>query len=285
MKLDESHIFEICGVASLSAVFSKECKEIFSKLEEYQNTFLEYENKFRSPEYKWPRDALHNWSRIWEYPYVYYQLCKFYRKVKKLDSPKVLDFGSGVTFFPFSVAKLGYEVMCADIDPTCERDLKNAINVIDCSPGRVDVQLVREEMLPFEKNEFDIIYSISVIEHIKFFEPIIDEFVRILKPMGFLILTIDLDIRGDSHLTIGEYNLLINKIKKYFDFVYPERTIHPADILTSCNSPYGFRALQGFPRIKFFLKQQIIKPLLRKKPSQMYPFHLAIACFSLIKRS
>ena len=46
----------------------------FALLEKEQADFLAMESAFRSREYKWPRDPLHTWSRVWEYPYTYHHL-------------------------------------------------------------------------------------------------------------------------------------------------------------------------------------------------------------------
>lgn len=97
------------------------------------------------------------------------------------------------------------------------------------------------------------------------------------------MLTVDLDLRGDSQLGVTEYRRLITKIKQHFDLVYPETTVHPADIINSSNGPYGFREPRGLPRIKSFLKQEVIKPLLGKRPRPMAPFFLAVAGFTLKK--
>jgi SAM-dependent methyltransferase len=285
MTPDSSHIFDRSGIASLSHVVSPHCREIISHLEKQQEAFLKCENRFRSTEYKWPRDPLHNWSRVWEYPYVYHHLQEFYSKLSGSGTLQVVDLGSGVTFFPFSVARLGYHVRCTDIDPICETDLARAIRLTDCKPGRADFHLIQGETLPFTDGEIDVVYCISVIEHIVRFEDTVDEIVRILKPGGILLLTVDLDIRGDSQLGVAEYRRLMNKIKQHFDLIYPETTIHPADVLTSCNGPYGYRERRGLPRVKFFLKQEIIKPLLGKSPRPMTPFHLAVAGFTLRKSS
>ena len=117
-------------------------------MEVEQRNFLNVESHFRNPEYNWPRDALHNWSRIWEYPYVYHQL-KFYRREFSDSFPLIVDFGGGVTFFPFLVAKLGYRIVCTDIDPICEKDLKKACNLINCEPGYVEFRLISEETVTF----------------------------------------------------------------------------------------------------------------------------------------
>src|SRR5262249_22624394 len=116
-----THIFDRGGLAAISDCRNPECQSLFDALAREQSGFLEKESQFRSPEYKWPRDPLRNWSRAWEYPYAYHHLRAFRERWSRPVNPVVVDVGSGVTFFPFSVARLGCDVMCTDIDPVCER--------------------------------------------------------------------------------------------------------------------------------------------------------------------
>src|SRR5690349_2142457 len=115
-----SHPFEHIGLAARSDFDSSDWREIFATLERQQMEFLAKEPLFRSKEYPWPRDPLHCWSRAWEYPYAYYHLREWRRGWPKTGLPLVVDVGSGVTFFPFSVAELGCHVVCTDPDPVCQ---------------------------------------------------------------------------------------------------------------------------------------------------------------------
>lgn len=71
---DGDHIFKRCGLACIVDLKSKQWEELFRLMTVEQEAFLVYESRFRSPDYIWPRDALKNWSRVWEYPYTYYHL-------------------------------------------------------------------------------------------------------------------------------------------------------------------------------------------------------------------
>lgn len=276
------HPFNRCGLAALSDLETPEWRVLFSFLEQDQSTFLSLEGQFRSPDYIWPRDPLHGWSRVWEYPYVYHHL-KLLRPQFDKNLPHIVDFGSGVTFFPFSVARLGYHVSCLDIDPVFERDLNRAIPLVPHKPGSMDVRLTDAGKSRFSDGEIDIVYSISVLEHVPELESTIVELARILRPGGFLLLTIDLDLRGDLEIGVERYKSLIQTLRRYFQEVYPDSTIHPADLLHSASGPFGFKPLRGFNLAKFILKQQILKPLIGRKPTPMFPFHLGVQGFVLAK--
>jgi len=277
--------FNRSGLASLSDLQILEWSNTFKMLENDQSIFFSKEAEFRSPEYKWLRDPIHNWSRVWEYPYVYHHLKSLRKKFTDSEMPHVVDFGSGVTFFPFSVARLGYLVTCTDYDPICEKDLTRAIRCVTQKPGKIIFRLTDGKELPFSDAEVDLVYCISVLEHIPEFEIIISEIVRILKPGGYFILTIDLDLKGDSELNIESYKFLKLKLNQHFDYLYPEITIHPADILYSDVGPYALRKPQGLKFAWAFFKQRIVKPLLGRKPGQILSFQLAVYGNVLIKRS
>ena len=69
-----THPFDRSGLATLSDIETAEWRELYAVMEKEQAEVLAQESRFRSLEYKWPRDPLHNWSRVWEYPYVYHHL-------------------------------------------------------------------------------------------------------------------------------------------------------------------------------------------------------------------
>src|SRR5215213_8923717 len=96
------HPFDRGGLAALSDLKTPEWRELFERLEKDQAEFQASDSQFRSSEYKWPRDPLHTWSRVWEYPYAYHHLTRRLA-ASPARAPHVVDFGSGVTFFPFAV--------------------------------------------------------------------------------------------------------------------------------------------------------------------------------------
>ncbi len=59
------------GVAAHADLEDERFAALFRFLEREQELFLAQQNSFRSDTYRWPLDALHRWSRVWEYPYVY----------------------------------------------------------------------------------------------------------------------------------------------------------------------------------------------------------------------
>jgi hypothetical protein len=75
---------------------------LFRQMEDYSDTFLEknafFLNKYKK---KWIFDPFHQWSRQWEYPYVFLKIKNYSTRSKsKLN---ILDAGSGITFFPYYI--------------------------------------------------------------------------------------------------------------------------------------------------------------------------------------
>lgn len=283
--------FHRSGMATLSDLKKSEFRNVFSKLEKEQEIFLEKEAIFRSKEYKWPRDPLHDFSRVWEYPYVYYHLYEYLKRQPKNKRPIVADIGSGVTFFPFSLARIGYQVICADIDRICEKDLSLACGCVPHSPGKVEFILIEDNIVPLSDSECDAVYCISVLEHIQDFEMTIDEMARILKPNGLCLITCDINLRPEDGLQLDyvHYKRLLSSLERSFIRVFPEITIHPTDMLTTINSPYprSGPSMGIFQTWWFIFKQRIIKPLIGRKPSnfKIGPPHVAVLGLVLRKRA
>lgn len=265
--------FEYSGFATLSDLNNEEIKAIYSKLSKIQEEFLEKEGKFRSPEYKWPRDPLNTWSRIWEYPYAYYHLEK-----EKRDSAdkllKVADVGSGVTFFPFAVSRLGYEVTCIDIDPICARDIPAAAAVVDARPGSVGVSLLKNGSIALDDCSQDVVYCISVLEHVPNFEKSIEDIARILKQNGKFILTVDIDLRGDFELSADDFRRLESSLSIFFQKETKDRISHPLDYLTSASSPNKITSGSTLSKSKRIVSRALEGNLFKGDPSVHY--HLAV---------
>ena len=248
---------DINGYASISDLKNEEWRLTFDKLQNYQSEFLKLQKKFRSDGYKWPKDPLNEWSRIWEYPYVYRNIRKIIEKESK-STLEVLDYGSGVTFVPFALSKLGCNVTCADIDPVVGIDIPKAVEQIGVQTGSIGVALITNGKIPKENQSQDVVYCVSVLEHIQNFEIAIEEIYRVLKPNGTFILTFDVDLRGNFDLNTVAFNKLINILDRLFTNTHQERPVHPLDLLTTVSSPRN--------RINYSplsLLKQIMKMILR----------------------
>jgi len=133
-----------------------------------------------------------NSTRHFEYPWAYYA-------VPTSRGVSVLEIGGAVSGFQFTIAKTGASVTNAD---PAEHYYGNYIPVTASSMKRLnrafgtDVTLFNGyvEEAQFGNGQFDVVYSISTIEHIPPDElpALVQEIDRVLAPGGSLVLTVDL---------------------------------------------------------------------------------------------
>jgi len=245
------------GLATCRDIEAFACGPIYPVLEQEQAYFLSYETLFRSRQYKWPRDPLHNWSRIWEYPYVFHHLGGILHP-ETMPGQRIVDVGSGVTFFPFALARrFGAEIVCTDIDGVTEQDLLRAAACVPHRPGSVTFRRTNGTTLPFKDASVDAVYCISVLEHIERPENLVTEIARILRPGGPFILTIDIALEGDGEIKPDAYVCLVREIADRFDYIAPDVTVHPASLLTSENSHYPLYPSKGTYRFRQLVKSAL----------------------------
>ncbi|MEY8001761.1 methyltransferase domain-containing protein [Clostridium sp. Mt-5] len=156
---------------------------------------------------KFPNDW---WSRCYEYAWA----SNFLEK-----NDTCLDAACGVPHpFKFYLASICKNVYACDIDTDIldknkilsrvsqyfdEEDVKKAEKYIN----KINLSNSSLTNLPYEDNKFDKVYCISVLEHLSNDdkEESINEFYRVLKKDGLLVLTID--------YPTAALNLLVNNLK------------------------------------------------------------------------
>lgn len=111
-----------------------------------------------------------------DYPFLLTQhlLESRYKKTGRL-----LDIGSGRGDFLEAFSMLGFEVAGADISPLAAQNVGSFL-VKTCN--------LEYEPLPFEENEFDFVFSKSVIEHLHTPHNFLSGAYRVLKPGGIAVI-------------------------------------------------------------------------------------------------
>ncbi|MFC2149181.1 class I SAM-dependent methyltransferase [Candidatus Auribacterota bacterium] len=186
-------------------------------MERFSDSFLSVNSEYLS-DYakKWVIDPLHQWSRQWEYPYVFDGISKSISNTgnRRLE---ILDAGSGITFFPYFIkSQFGTAgVTCCDFDSALDKTFSDTNKNTGCNIGFVHSDLRKT---PFNDSFFDIIYCISVLEHTEGYKAIIDEFSRIIKPGGKLIITFDISIDGSDNLSPEESEEFMRVLSGGFTF-------------------------------------------------------------------
>jgi 2-polyprenyl-3-methyl-5-hydroxy-6-metoxy-1,4-benzoquinol methylase len=221
------------NVDDLKGTFSS---SLYKKLELFSNIFLE-SNKKSLESYRWIKDSLNQWSRVYEYPYTYEKLSTSLRK-----GSAILDAGCGVTFFPFL---LGAEFNVTAVDQDDYKLTYSKINNLQ----NTNVNFINSSLnrIPFPDESFDAIYCISVLEHTENYEEIIKEFNRLLKPNGLLVVTFDISLNVASNsmgINRKDAAKLIATTNLYFDIDYaPINLDHELDQNDIYTSRYATKKL------------------------------------------
>ena len=187
----------------------------------------------RSYRKKWVRDPFTQWSRRWEYVYTAQQLLEW--AANRQGPLKVVDAGSGFTFFPFYLLqdRSDLELQCFDADPTAGEALQGAVDLLEAGPG---FRLEDLENLGQDDETYDAVYSVSVIEHTQYPKKVVDEIYRILKPGGVFICTFDISFEPRSPMYTRRVEKLVDHIVSKFD-------------VPSAMGPISFKSLPDNPDI------------------------------------
>lgn len=170
----------------------------FGLVERFSAEFLDRHRAAIRPYARtWVADPLHQWSRRWEYPFVLSRLAADLSGRPDNGPVRILDAGSGVTFLPYFVAESFHEVTveCCDHDGSLV-PIFDSINDRR-APG---VRFTQADLhdLPFAAGSFDVVCCVSVLEHLDRQETVVEEFRRVLRPGGRLVLTFDLPLPVDE---------------------------------------------------------------------------------------
>ena len=111
-----------------------------------------------------------------------YQLAEYLVNRFELKSgQKLFEIGCGRCEMLNSFSKLGFEISGVD---SSER----ARNFAPTNISKLEILDISKNNLPFDNNEFDVIFTKSVIEHISDPTQLMKEILRILKPKGLIIV-------------------------------------------------------------------------------------------------
>ena len=154
---------------------------------------------------QWVADPLHHWSRRWEYPWVAERL-----QVALVpgEAAQLLDAGSGLTFFPHWLATRFPQAVihCGDCDPAVGRAAGRLT-----APAVPQVRYAMQDLaaLTYPDAALDVVYCISVLEHCDRPASVVAELVRVLKPGGRLLLTMDIGLDGRSPIPRADAGRLL----------------------------------------------------------------------------
>lgn len=125
-----------------------------------------------------------DWSKVWEYPWVWYH-CLSHLPFR---SCRILDVGPANRPMPWVCAALGAKVTLLEIHGkwlTLWDEVRSRLDV------DIDWQLVVDDHLPFESSSFDVVTSLSVLEHQSDQRTAVTEIGRVLRDGGTCVITAD----------------------------------------------------------------------------------------------
>jgi SAM-dependent methyltransferase len=213
------------GIPLLAELEAHLKSEDYQRHVEFNRAFLERNDAAMSQYGKlWAKDTFRLWSRRWEYPFVTQRVIQFAQQDNSDARFRVLDAGSGVTFFPYYLRKEipRSEITCFDSNNTYH-PMFAAVNNTMCETRVKFVEGLLQK-LPFENDTFDAVCCISVLEHTGNYNEILDEFARVLRPGGLLVLTFDLSLDGKFELPKNVAAELLTALSNKF-------TVAPGDDL------------------------------------------------------
>lgn len=233
--------------------------EIISALS-LQTKFLEEYSTLIPSIYKnkWPINKMGWWSRPSEYIYVIREL---YRALN--HSATVLEFGPGCSFLTYQAMRcnLIHRIDIIDIDSSVIGFWSKVSNQVKCNLAIVD------SIEDLKESEYDVIYSVSVLEHLRDPVAAVSKLIRALKSNGRLILTMDIDLTGNSGsgLTPKQLEKILTldgvSVAESSQFV----TIHPSSLATPMGGWFNKLADNIKPSLLHLLKQYFYNTMYWKK--------------------
>jgi len=256
--------------------------DCFQVMEQFSDKFLAI-NKVvpRGYRNKWVEDPLHQWSRQWEYPFVFSRVEKV---IKCEPRARILDAGSGMTFFPYYIKSQfdHVNVCCCDYD----ENLSRMYEQINTGMGNaVDFSVADLRSLPYEDDSFNMVYCVSVLEHTADYETIIEELYRILIPGGELVITFDVSLDGTRDISVEEGTELLIALTKRLDnkknFPLDLKSHISASGIFTTNIAQGINAALLPWKYPAFLYR--IKSLIKSGSFGTWPPPLTVFCLHLVK--
>ncbi len=190
--------------------------------------FLINHNKIRTSyvNYVWVKDNVLNSPMLYpvrkvEYPWVIFNGQLFQKS-------KILDVGSGPSMFPMYLSSLGNEVVSIDNDEVLMKYV--CPKLAEWCETKVEYRIGDATKINFDDNTFDRVFCVSVLEHLEeefgnrdqtnFHTKNLDikainEMLRVLKPGGLLVMTVDWSENLEDHRSYKLDDIYNRMLKDY----------------------------------------------------------------------
>lgn len=257
---------------------------LFTRLESFSDRFQATHRELLQPyARKWVIDPLHQWSRQWEYPFMAAAIAAI--REQAAGPLAILDAGAGMTFFPHYLLETCPDttVECCDIDASLAPLYEAVGRSYPRAPGFRVADLTR---LPYADQTFDVVYCVSVLEHIPGREAVMAEFARVLKPGGKLVVSFDLSLDGSRDISLPEARRMVAELARFFDGtetlgVPASGELSPAAVFTTTDAGRRDAALLPWPYPALLYQ---LRGLLQGKGWMRWPPVLAVSCGVLSRK-
>lgn len=240
--------FAINGLVSTRRLQDGRWREAYRRIEPFSNEFKSLFQRWAKG-YPWPSDPLRCWFRPFEYPYVLQNL----PPVEENTRPVVADIGSAVTFFSVFLSQFGYRVRCVDSD---RRMMDFWQRAKACFPrqwadpaSRIEYNISTDVALPFRPSEVDAVTCISVLEHVSDPPKLMAEMLRILKPGGVLIITMDVSLESNRGVSAEHFSEICGLLEGECIAAHSDETVHPQELLVQPDIPHDLVSISGKPEM------------------------------------
>lgn len=182
----------------------------------------------------WVKNSFNHFTRKIEYQYIF-------QNIKNLNQ-NILDAGCGISFFPDYLDDNKQNVNLTLLD--------NANNVKKFYKDNKKFSFIFDSLIDLKKpeNKYDLIYSISTIEHIPNYFKVIDEIYDNLNADSDFLLTFDISYSKLDHINIYNVENFLKYIgikfeKEYFDIATDYELLFNSHDLDKKDLPWFFPKL------------------------------------------
>jgi len=158
----------------------------------------------------------------------YFEFAFMWDALSKMSIPRYLDVSSP-RLFPIILILKKYELLAELLNPDAT-DLASTANLVQALSleKRCNLRGCLISAVPFEPGSFDVVTSISVVEHIPQDTQAVQKMWDLLKPEGRLLLTLPCAAQAsEQYIDRNEYGLLTPEEEGYFFFqrLYDQRLL------------------------------------------------------------
>lgn len=148
-----------------------------------------------------------DWSKLYSPPFTSYNYSFIIRRKRVLDmvdnkGGRVLDIGCGPGVMITQLIDKGYEYHGTDFSWEMIEEAKRRYAGTNYE-NRIHLRIADADNIDYPSNYFNGIICVGLFEYLTDFKRIFSEFIRVLKPGGFLVITIPKKYQLDRSMVLA----------------------------------------------------------------------------------